>query len=95
MNHELWQCNTIYAYRNRYELRIRLTKFSSTLVENPLQIHLFLQNKPNFKYAQMNVSNIITMNYKNFIPLAGYKNKPNQTQSNPKQTQFPKCQKWT
>ncbi len=28
----------------------------------------------------MNVSNIITRNYKNFIPLAGYKNKPN---SNP------------
>ncbi len=25
----------------------------------------------------MNVSNIITMNYKNFIPLAGQKNKPN------------------
>ena len=25
----------------------------------------------------MNVSNIITMNYKNFVPLAGYKNKPN------------------
>ncbi len=39
-----------------------------------------MQNKPNFKDAQMNVSNIITMNYKNFIPLAGYKNKPN---SNP------------
>ncbi len=28
----------------------------------------------------MNVSDIITRNYKNFIPLAGYKNKPN---SNP------------
>ncbi len=28
----------------------------------------------------MNVSNIITRNYKNFIPLAGQKNKPN---SNP------------
>ncbi len=39
-----------------------------------------MQNKPNFKDAQMNVSNIITMNYKIFIPLAGYKNKPN---SNP------------
>ncbi len=29
---------------------------------------------------QMNVSNIITRNYKNFLPLAGQKNKPN---SNP------------
>ncbi len=39
-----------------------------------------MQNKPNYKDAQMNVSNIITMNYKNFIPLAGQKNKLN---SNP------------
>ncbi|HUU16674.1 MAG TPA: hypothetical protein VMW72_05955 [Sedimentisphaerales bacterium] len=31
----------------------------------------------------MNLSNVKTMNYKNFIPLAGHKNKPNQTQSNP------------
>ncbi len=41
---------------------------------------LFMQNKPNFRMAKMNVSNIITRNYKNFIPLAGQKNKPN---SNP------------
>jgi hypothetical protein len=33
----------------------------------------------------MNVSNIITMNYKNFIPLPGYKNKPN---SNPIKANF-------
>jgi len=39
-----------------------------------------MQNKPNFQDAKMNVSNIITRNYKIFIPLAGYKNKPN---SNP------------
>ncbi len=39
-----------------------------------------MQNKPNFHDAQMNVSNIITSNYKIFIPLAGQKNKPN---SNP------------
>jgi len=64
MNHELWQCNTIYAYRNRYELRIRLTKFSSTSVENPLQIDLFMQNKPNLLDTQMNVSNSNTMTYK-------------------------------
>jgi len=36
---------------------------------------------------QMNVNSLITMNYKIFIPLAGYKNKPD---SNPIQTQFPK-----
>ena len=49
----------------------------TTSVENPLQIDLFMQNKPNVKNAQINVSSLITMNYKNFIPLAGYKNKPN------------------
>ncbi len=38
---------------------------------------------------QMNVSNIITMNYKNFIPLAGQKNKPN---SNPIKPNLQKAQ---
>jgi len=31
----------------------------------------------------MNVSNIITRNYKKFIPLAGYKNKPNSNPNKP------------
>jgi len=39
-----------------------------------------MQNKPNFQKPKMNVNSLITMNYKNFIPLAGQKNKPN---SNP------------
>jgi hypothetical protein len=39
-----------------------------------------MQNKPNYKDAQMNVNSLITMDYENFIPLAGQKNKPN---SNP------------
>jgi len=38
-----------------------------------------MQNKPNFKDAQMNVNIHYTKDYKNFIPLAGKK----QTQSNP------------
>jgi hypothetical protein len=41
---------------------------------------LFFNKQTQFSKSQMNVSNIITRNYKNFIPLAGYKNKPN---SNP------------
>ncbi|HUU15538.1 MAG TPA: hypothetical protein VMW72_00185 [Sedimentisphaerales bacterium] len=40
-------------------------------------------NKPNFQDAQMNVNSLITTDYKNFIPLAGQKNKPKQTQSCP------------
>jgi len=63
MNRELWQCNTIYAYRNRHELRIRLTKFSSTLVESSLQINLFMQNKPKVKYTQISVTSFITSTY--------------------------------
>jgi hypothetical protein len=47
-----------------------------------------MQNKPNFQKAEMNVNSLITMNYKNFIPLAGYKNKPN---SNPIKPNLPKC----
>jgi len=39
-----------------------------------------MQNKPNFQDTQMNANSLATMNYKIFIPLAGYKNKPNQTQ---------------
>ena len=39
-----------------------------------------MQNKPNFQDTQMNVNIYDTKDYKNFIPLAGQKNKPN---SNP------------
>ncbi len=40
----------------------------------------FMQNKPNFRKAQMNLSCLYTKEYQNFIPLARQKNKPN---SNP------------
>jgi len=49
---------------------------SRTLYKSPL----FMQNKPNFQDVQMNVTILLIMAYENFIPLAGYKNKPN---SNP------------
>ena len=52
-----------------------------------------MQNKPNFPDAQMYAINIITRNYKNFIPLAGYKNKPNQTQFKPKTNPISKMPK--
>jgi len=41
---------------------------------------LFMKNKPNLQDAQMNLSIYHIKEYENFIPLAGYKNKPN---SNP------------
>ena len=42
-----------------------------------------MQNKPNLQDDQMNVSNVKTLNNEKFIPPAGYKNKPNQTQFKP------------
>ncbi len=44
---------------------------------------LFMQNKPNFQKAKMNANAFSTMNYKDFIPLAGQKNKPNSNPNKP------------
>jgi len=49
----------------------------STTVEDPLQIRPFMQNKPNLRKAKMRLSCLYTKDYQNFIPLAGYENKPN------------------
>ncbi len=51
-----------------------------------------MQNKPNFQNSQMNVTIYNTTDYKIFIPLAGYKNKPNSNPIKPNQTQSPKSQ---
>jgi hypothetical protein len=46
---------------------IRISYFAgigiSTLVENPLQIKLFMQNKAKFRKSQMNVNKVITKEY--------------------------------
>jgi hypothetical protein len=65
-------------------------RHTSTTVENSLQIDLFMQNKPNLLDAQMNVNPYITTDYEKFIPLAGQKTNPIQTQTKPIQTQLPK-----
>ncbi len=52
----------------------------STFVEMPLQISLFMQNKPNFRKSQMNVSIFSTMDYENLSNWTLGENKPN---SNP------------
>ncbi len=57
----------------------------STTVENPLQIDLFMQNKPNFQKSQMNVSNYLKMTYENKYNWTLGENKPKQSQF---QTQF-------
>ncbi len=67
------------------------TNFTSTFVESALQISSFLTNKPNFQKAQMNVNNVLTVDYENKTLGERGKNKPN---SNPKQSQSNpiKCQ---
>jgi hypothetical protein len=49
---------------------------------------LFIQNKPNLPDAQTNVSPFLTRDYENQRRLRTMKNKPNQTQSNPIQSQY-------
>jgi hypothetical protein len=56
------------------------TNFPSTSVENPLQVNLFMQNKPNFRKSQMNLNSLLTMAYENIANWTLGESKPN---SNP------------
>jgi hypothetical protein len=60
-------------------------QFSSTTVESALQIHPFLQNEPNFRKSQVNVTVFITMNYEQMDTWSIRKNKP---KTKPIQTQY-------
>jgi hypothetical protein len=55
-------------------------KAASTSVEKPLQIDPFMQNKPNFRKAKMNVNKVLTKDYEKRTLGERGKNKPN---SNP------------
>ncbi|HIJ51804.1 MAG TPA: hypothetical protein HPP66_01465 [Planctomycetes bacterium] len=59
---------------------------SSTTVESALQIAHFMQNKPNFQNAQMNVSRVSTKDYAKWTLGQRGKNKPN---TNPIKPNFP------
>ena len=48
----------------------------------------FMQNKPNFRKARMNVSSFITKDYRKNDAFAVQKNKPNQTQFPQRDTQY-------
>jgi len=63
--------------------------FSSTNVEDSLQINLFLQNKPNVKDAQINVTSYMKSKYEKLDTWLSGKNKPN---SNPIKTNLRKAQ---
>ncbi len=55
----------------------------STIVESSLQIDLFMQNKPNFRKSQMNVSPVLTTNYENKSNWTLGENKPNSNPNKP------------
>jgi len=64
---------------------------SFTDVMSALQIHLFLQNEPNFRKSQVNLSDFITMDYVQMDTWSIRKNEPktnpNEPKTNPKRTQ--------
>jgi len=89
-----WLINDLRLFKALYNCRETFTDVMSAL-----QIRLFMQNKPNFQKAQMNVNMVLTMDYEKWTLGQRGKNKPNsnpiQTQSNPikanktpKQTQY-------
>jgi len=72
--------NTRYAIRDtQYAIR-NTSNGPSTSVEDSLQINLFMQNKPNFRKSQMNVSIFSQMDYENKYNWTLGESKPNQTQ---------------
>ncbi len=74
------------------DLELRISDFASlgifTLVENPLQINLFMQSKPNFRKSQMNLSILLQMDYENKRNWTIGQSKPN---SNPIKPNFRKA----
>jgi len=78
--------------KNYWQLATGDRQLYSTNVECSLQNHLFLQNEPNFRKSQMNVSKVLTRNYDKMDTWSIRKNEPktnpNEPNSNPIQTQF-------
>jgi len=71
MNYQYTICCTLYLYATRYPLYAKKDVFANIL---------FLQNKPNFPNAQMNITSVISMNYEQRTTNYFLQNKPNQTQ---------------
>ena len=95
---------TLYAVRYflpRFTLYAsRFTKLPSTSVEIPLHLSrtlyksaLFMQNEPNFRKSQVNVTSLITVAYENKSNWTLGENEPNtnpiRTQSNPIKPNLP------
>ena len=72
----LWLMNYLCAYRAPYKA-LYCCRALSIIIEDSLQISPFMQNKPNFQKAQMNVSPVVTREYKNISNWTLSENKPN------------------
>jgi len=83
----LWLFSNPFILSNSFEslclcalMPLWICTFSSTNVEDSLQISLFMQNKPNVKDAQINVNSYMKSKYEKLDTWLSGKNKPN---SNP------------
>jgi len=74
-----WELNT------RYASHFTLHELVFTTVKESLQIHLFMQNEPNFRKSQMNVSYYNTKNYEKRTLCQRGKNEP---KTNPNEPNF-------
>jgi hypothetical protein len=70
---DLRSCKTLYFSRDTF-----------TDVMESLQIHLFLQNKPNFRKRQMNVTALLTRKYDKMDTWSIGKNEPKTNPNEPK-----------
>jgi hypothetical protein len=72
------------------DLELRISDFAGlgifTLVKNPLQIAPFMQNKPNFRKAKMNVTSFITNVYEN---VSNWKLGENKANTKPNKANLP------
>jgi hypothetical protein len=79
MNHELLtsiENQTLAHFRHFRHFSSLLTNLPSTTVEDSLQIKLFMQNEPNFRKSQMNVTDLLTRVYEKMDTWWSGKNEP-------------------
>jgi hypothetical protein len=76
----LWLIKDLRACKSLYNCRVIFTDVMSAL-----QIHLFMQNKPNFRKVKFNVNKVLIKDYDQMDTWSIRKNKP---KTNPIQSQF-------
>ena len=73
MSHLTTHKNREYSYLRTYKVPLHLSRIL-------YRSALFMQNKPNSRKSQMNISSLLTMDYANLCNWTLGENKPNQTQ---------------